>query len=372
VVLYSRVTRAVNTLGSIRQDPRFHKGGTGFGANLAAVRLIPVHRRLLTQFGDRMTVLAFDVGGTRVKAALVADGRLLSPVVTTESCCDGAGDDLLARVVALGRELTTATRAEAVGVSIRGVVDTHAGVLVDVNPPLTALIGKPLGDHLARELGAPAVLDNDARMHALGELHYGLARSAENLVCVTLGTGVGTGVIVGRRLLRGRRGVGGILGGHFTVDVDGPRCGCGNTGCLETLIGAPAFTAGVDVALRAGRGSVLREALSPERIFAAADAGDALAADAVARFTQVLGCGVVNMIHAYDPDIVVIGGGLSRSSRSFLPQVRAYVNEHAWTQPRGRVPVEVSELGDGAALLGAAVLAAQAVDDWHAVRKETN
>jgi glucokinase len=312
-----------------------------------------------------VTVLAFDIGGSRVKAALVAGGSVVSDVVTADSKCEEDADDLLARVVALGRELTTSTRAEAVGVSIRGVVDTQAGALVDVNPPLVSLIGRPLRDDLAREFGAPVVLENDARMQALGEMRYGVAQSAENLVCVTLGTGVGTGVVVRRRLLRGPRGVWGILSGHFTVDVDGVLCGCGNIGCLETLIGAEAFTAGVAAALHGGQHSLLCEdGLSPEAIFLAAAASDAVAERAVARFTQVLGCGVVTMVHAYDPEVVVIGGGLSGSAEYFLPQLRAYVNEHAWTQPKGRVQVEVSQLGERAALLGAAVLATETVVAW--------
>jgi glucokinase len=312
-----------------------------------------------------MTVLAFDIGGTRVKAAVVEDGRVVPPVATIQSSCGETGEDLLERVVALGRRLVSSRPAQAVALSVRGVVDAERRVVVDVNPPLAALIGKPLGDLLAGELRVPATMDNDARMHALGEWCYGHAAGVDNLVCVTLGTGVGSGVVSGGRLLRGRRGVGGILSGHFTVDLDGPRCGCGNVGCLEALIGAEAFTARTAVALRAGaRSSLEPTGLSPEAIFAAARAGDPVAEGAVSRFTRILGAGLVTMVHAYDPDVIVIGGGLTGSADCFVEMLRTYVDEHAWTRPRGRVRIEVSKLGPEAALLGAAALATQTIVTW--------
>jgi glucokinase len=303
-----------------------------------------------------MSVLAFDIGGTRIKAGLVAAGRVssLTAVPTDRS---GVAATLLEQVVALGRSVAAGTPIEAVGVSVRGLVDPETGV-IDVNPPLDCLSGQPLAAVLASEFGVPVEVENDARMYALGELHHGAARGVANLVCLTLGTGVGVGVAVGGRMLRGERGVWGILGGHFTVSVDGPRCSCGNIGCLEALIGAHAFTADAVRRLRTGVASTLDEQhLDPAAIFAAAAAGDAIATETVERLATVLGCGVVTLIHAYDPDLVVIGGGLSGSAAQFMPQLRDYVREHAWTSPKGRVRVEVSELGDSAPLLGAAELA---------------
>ena len=305
-----------------------------------------------------MPILAYDIGGTRVKAALVVSGHLSGPVARAETARDGGPEQLFGQIVSLGRTVRGSAHLDAAGISIRGVVDAEAGVVLALNPPLDWLVGEPMADRVANELGVPVVIENDARMYALGELQQGAARGVANFVCLTLGTGVGCGVVVGRRLLQGPRGVGGILAGHLTVDVDGPLCTCGNLGCLEALINAQALTASVEAQLRAGQVSSLRlEGLSPPYIFEAAGAGDALAVQALSRFTHVLGCGVVNVIHAYDPDLVVIGGGLSGSSSYFLPELRAYVAEHAWTQPKGRVRIVVSELGDAAALVGVAALA---------------
>jgi glucokinase len=232
-----------------------------------------------------------------------------------------------------------------------------------VNAPLDVLSGELLADRLAQALGAPVRIENDARMYALGELRHGAGSGAKNLVCLTLGTGIGVGVVIDDRLLNGGRGVLGILAGHITVDVDGPPCTCGSIGCLEALIGSQGLVADARARAREHPGSRLgSDVLDPEKIFAAAAEGDAAAAGTVERFTRVLACGVVSLIHVYDPDVVVVGGGLSASAPQFLEHVQRFADEHAWTQPKARVRIVASTLGDSAALLGAAELAAGACE----------
>ena len=306
-----------------------------------------------------MTVLVFDVGGTRVKGGVAGPEGISS--VTTVLTDASSADALVAQMAGLGRQLLQGTRPSAVGVSVKGIVDPRRGTLVDVNAPLEHLSDEPLAEQLAGALDAPVRIENDARMHALGELHHGAGRGAENLVCLTLGTGIGVGVVVEGRLLRGSRGVLGILAGHITIDVDGPQCTCGSVGCLEALIGSHGLVADARARSREHHGSRLAaDALDPERIFAAAAEGDSAAVATVERFTHVLACGVVSLIHVYDPDVVVIGGGLSTSASQFLDHVQRFADEHAWTQPKGRVRVAASTLGDTAALLGAAELATAA------------
>jgi glucokinase len=303
------------------------------------------------------TVLAYDIGGSRIKAGLVAAGRLSS--MTAVDTADSTSTGIVDQLIALGRTLAGPSPLEAVGVSVRGIIDPQSGELVDVNPPLRCLVGAPVAARLGAAFAAPVVVENDSRMYALGELRHGAGRGVENMVAVTLGTGIGVGVAIGGRMLRGRRGVLGILGGHFTVDVGGPPCTCGNRGCVETLIGARALVDYAAERLRAGVSSMLTpEKLQPVEIFAAANRGDRVGTATVERFTTVLGCAVVTLIHAYDPDVVVIGGGLSESGAQFLPSVREYVDVHAWTRPKGRVRLETAELGDSAALLGVAELVA--------------
>jgi glucokinase len=303
------------------------------------------------------TIAAFDVGGTRIKAGIVHNVSV--PLLKTATM-DGdlQANEAFARIVALGRQLLEQHDVTAIGICIRGIVDSQSGVLLEVNGPLSGLNGQPLVQMLANEFGYPTVMENDARMYALGEWLYGAGQGYQNMVCITLGTGVGSGVVLGGHLLRGSRHVAGILGGHLTVEADGPLCTCGNAGCLEALIGTSALIRRVTKALATGRPSLLRaEPLTPRLIFEAAAAGDLLAQEVVQYFAEKLGVGIVTMIHAYDPDIVVLGGGLARSSVLFLPMVQAYVNEHAWTIPRGRVPIIPATLDDSAALLGIAAFA---------------
>lgn len=306
-------------------------------------------------------VLAFDLGGTRLKAGIV-QGGVADPLLV-EPIAGLAGDALLRLVAVVGRRLMDRHDPVAVGLAIRGIVDPVAGVLRDVNEALTALIGLPLGEILAGEFGRQACVENDARMYALGELTYGAGTGCRDLICLTLGTGIGSGVALGGRMLCGPRGVGGILAGHLTIQAGGPACTCGNIGCLEALIGAAAFVRAAHEALDiaafgSGRPSALRrEGLDPRAIFAAAGEGDDLACAMADRFAAYLGAGVVTMIHAYDPELVVLGGGMIGGAECFLPAVQAYVERHAWTLPRGRVPVVPAALGDAAALIGVATLA---------------
>jgi glucokinase len=303
-----------------------------------------------------MTVLVFDVGGTRLKAGLATPGGIAS---LTSVPTDAASlDALVAQMATVGRKLLRAKRPRAVGVSIKGIVDSDRGLLVEANAPFVRLRGAPLAERLAEELGAPVRIDNDARMYALGELRHGAGRGVENLVCLTLGTGIGVGVVIDGRLLRGKRGVLGILAGHITIDADGPPCTCGSVGCLEALVGSHGLVSDAQARARRHPESPLASvSLDPEAIFAAAADGDTAAVATVERFTHHLACGVVSLIHVYDPDVVVIGGGLSASAPQFLSNVQRFADEHAWTQPKGRVQIAASRLGDTAGLLGAAELA---------------
>lgn len=302
-------------------------------------------------------ILAFDVGGTRIKAGLVRGAEIVelhvAPLDNTE-----AAPDLVRMLVELGNRVRADIPVQAIGVSMKGFVDPQQGVLLDVNETWAHLIGKPFARQLSQAFGLPVFIENDARMYTVGEMLYGAGRAEENLLCLTLGTGIGSGVALQRRVLRGPRGFSGILGGHITVQVDGPRCTCGNLGCLEAFIGTAPLTRKAAQLALAQYGNVPEQAaLTPRSVFAAASAGDPLACEVVAYFTRYLEAGLVSLIHAHDPDLVVLGGGMAAAAAQFLPAVQSYIAEHTWTLPRGRVRVVKAELGDTAALLGIAALA---------------
>jgi glucokinase len=221
---------------------------------------------------------------------------------------------------------------------------------------LSDLIGKPFALYLSQAFQLPVFVENDARMYTVGEMLYGAGRQIDNLFCLTLGTGIGCGVTLQRRVMRGARGLFGTMGGHITVQVDGPRCTCGNIGCLEAMIGtAPLLKKATE--LYAASGIPVKVGMTPQDIFTAAFDGDEVACEVVAYFAHYLSAGIVSLIHAYDPDTVVLGGGIAGSWRQFLPAVQQYVDEHTWTYPQGRVSINVAALGDSAALVGVAALA---------------
>lgn len=279
-------------------------------------------------------MLAFDLGGTRLKAGLVTAERverLLAPELERH-------DDVTAvvtQMVEAGRALSAGRPVLAVGAAVKGIVHGPTGRVLEVNEPLRALSGCDLGAELQSAFGVPVAIENDARLFTYGELAYGAGRGVPNLVGVTLGTGVGVGVAIGGSLLSGDRGVLGILAGHLSIDWQGPECDCGSRGCLEL------YVAGSRVA----------------RMLAAKPVDG----DELERFTRALAIGIVNLVHAYDPDVVVIGGGLAHAAGLYLQGLREEVARRAWTIPRGRVRIEVSQLGEEAALLGAAALARRAL-----------
>lgn len=306
--------------------------------------------------------LTYDVGGTRLKSGIVdRDGHILARrVIPTEGAC--GADVLLARMIALGRDLMAETsewgHLEGVGVAFTGVIDPDAGRVLLLNGKIPDIEGVEVGPRLAAAFGVPASVDNDTRVYTVGEWRYGAARGFANVVGVTVGTGIGSGVVLDGRLLHTGGMVGGLLGGHLTVDVHGPLCSCGNRGCLETLASVPALVGAVRDHLARGCASTLRDQseVAAEQIVQAVTAGDALATFLFERWIAYLGAGLVSLIHAYDPDVLVIGGGIMRAGDVVLAPLRAYVARHAWTYPKGRVQLCASALGDDAALIGGAAL----------------
>jgi glucokinase len=165
-------------------------------------------------------------------------------------------------------------------------------------------------------------------------------------------------VILDGRPLQSGHGTAGILGGHVIVQVGGRPCTCGGEGCLEAYIGTEGILQTAREAMDLGGSPALRqETLTPKAVFDAAAAGDGAAQDVVQQFATYLGAGIVTLIHVFDPDVVVVGGGIAHASSLFLPEVQTYVDSHAWTLPRARVRILPAVLGDAAALVGAAELA---------------
>jgi len=285
--------------------------------------------------------LGVDVGGTKVAVAAVEGGEarhaVEHPTVldSTEALLDG--------IESAVREVTAqAGEPEAIGIGVPSQVEWATGaVLASVNIPLT---GVPLRAELAARFGVPVYVDNDASCAALAEAD---AIGARELVMLTLGTGVGGGIVSGGRIFRGAHGLGGELG-HVVVEADGPECpggGCPSRGCLEALCSGTALER---AAGRKGRDVV-----------AAARDGDAEARGHLDRLGRYLGIGISNMVNAFQPEFVVIGGGLSAAADLFLETAIAEAGSRALPSLWERATVQVAEGGNAAGVIGAGLLALQ-------------
>jgi len=308
--------------------------------------------------------IGLDVGGTKVlgvavdprdPATVLAEGR-----VPTPDGGDGLVDTLLELVASLG------PAPSSIGVGVPGLVD-RSGTL-HMGPHLRRMHEVPLARLLSERSGLPAVVDNDANCHALAELAGGAAVGSLEALVVTLGTGIGAGIISGGGLLRGAHGFAGEPG-HMVVDTNGPPCPCGKRGCWERFASgtglarlardaADAGRLGAAVALAGGDPEDVRG----EHVTATARAGDAQSQSVLDELAHWIALGLANLVNILDPAVIVIGGGLVEAADLLLPEVRTRFADLVMAGAvRPEVPIVPAQLGERAGAIGAALLA---VPDW--------
>jgi glucokinase len=237
-----------------------------------------------------------------------------------------------------------------------GLADARIGRVISTNKKYDDAPEIDFRSWSRKEFGLPFAIENDARMALLGERHVGAARGCDNLVMITLGTGIGGAAMIEGKLLRGKHAQAGCLGGHLPAKVGGRICTCGAVGCME----AEASGWALPIMAKEWNGFRESELARRERIdfravFALAQAGDRVATEVRDYCLQVWATASVGLIHAYDPEIIVIGGGVMRSAGVILPYIQKFVHDHAWT-PWGKVRIVAAELGNNAGLFGAVPL----------------
>jgi glucokinase len=294
-----------------------------------------------------MLVVGVDVGGTKIAAALVARNGSTSAARTLPTPTDGgAALDAVGRIV---RDVAEAAHGAlgAVGVGLPSLIDSVTGrVRMSANIDLAEV---DVAAELGRRVAVPVAVDNDANVAALAEHRVGAGAGRGDLVMLTVGTGVGGGVVAGGRLVRGGRGTGAELG-HMVIQADGPPCqrNCPNRGCLETLVSGTAIardagTAAEDVVERAVR-------------------GDAAARAVIERAGRFLGVGIANLANIFNPDVVVVGGGVAAGAGELLlAPARAEYRARA-LGPNAQADVLAAALGPAAGAVGAGLLAWDAID----------
>ncbi len=286
-------------------------------------------------------ITCIDVGGTFIKAGNVVNGKVRHEIKIETGEPGMLTRTLLQIIVELG--------GEAVGIGMAGLVDADGTISSPPNFP--GIESLPLKEILQEELNIPVFVDNDANMAALGEHRYGAGRGIKNLIMLTLGTGVGGGIIINDKIYHGRGYAGEV--GHITIDPNGPLCLCGNYGCLESYIGADRITErareyvrmGVETRLRSYAGKITPEIIEDE-----AYKGDHVAMDIVAEMAKFLGIAISNYCAILDPERVIIGGGLSKMGDILLSGVKREVARRLYS--RKDIDIVFSELGDRAGILG--------------------
>lgn len=308
-----------------------------------------------------MTILACDVGGTRIKLGLVRGARLLAQSEIDAEANKGLAS-ALKRIAKVVRPLCRKAGIEAqalggFGLSFPGIIEPRTGKI------LSTPAGKfddaknlKVPQIVERLLGVPTRICNDANAALAGEWHFGAARGSRSAVMMTLGTGIGASAIIDGVPLRGQHGQAGCLGGHLTANLDGQICLCGNIGCAESEASTWALPAQTRAHPNFATSRLAREkTIDYAAVFRAAAQGDKVAAELRDHSIRVWSIALVNLIHAYDPECAVIGGGIMRSGAIILPRLRRYVSKHAWT-PWGKVKIKPAALGNNAGMFGVASL----------------
>jgi glucokinase len=307
-----------------------------------------------------LNAIALDLGGSHAVCAVVSREKVIAA-----KRFDLEGKAGLARWLPAFAE-SARQLAQGARMSLGDFAGCAVSICASVDPStkkVTHTFGKyddattlDLADWSRTALGLPLAIENDSCMALLGERAAGAARGCDNLVMFTLGTGIGGAAMVGGQLLRGRHAQAGNLLGHTMVNYRGRPCICGAIGCME----AEASTWSLPAIVReiaAGRESLLQAATAPNfcAVFDLAREGDAVAREVRDHCVGIWAAGALTNIHAFDPELVVFGGGVMRSGDEILPAIQAYIDRHAFAR-RWRVEVRAAELGDHAALLGAVPL----------------
>ncbi len=312
--------------------------------------------------------IGLDLGGTSIKAGVVDQrGQILAQQSAATHGAQGPEPVIqtmagLARAVASQAKLDI-DQIQAVGIGSPGPIDFDRGVLVSA-PNLPAFKQVPIRGRIAQATGRPTVLENDANAAALAVYWVGVGKdpAVRDLVVLTLGTGVGGGVIVDGRVVHGGFHLAGEVG-HMIVDPNGRRCGCGQRGCLETYASASHMVGRAMDAIHAGQPSTLNASTTSGRsitakdIFQAAKAGDSLASQIVDQAAQYLGIACVNLCRLLDPQMVVLAGGMVLAGDYLTDRVRSAFEAHDWAMAGRRVRIMPAQLGSDAGLIGAAAVA---------------
>jgi glucokinase len=330
-----------------------------------------------------MDIIGIDLGGTKILGVRSDEHGNIAADITLPTGAEDGLEAVVDRIAAMIRELIPPEGVDAIGVGAPGPINPYKGELYD--PPnlpgwVTVPLGRMLQERLQLPENVPVVLANDANAAALGEYKFGagsqknLGRQIRHLVYLTVSTGVGGGVVTDGKLLLGATGMAAELG-HIVIDLNGPRCNCGNTGCLEAMASGTALGREAAMAVASGRKTKMAELaggnpsqVTSKTVVEAAQSGDPAALELMEREGMLIGVGVVNCIHSFNPELVVIGGGVSNAGELLFKPVRETVMARIMRGYKGTFDIVPATLGSEVGGLGAVAVALEVTSSRFQVR----
>ncbi len=311
--------------------------------------------------------LGIDLGGTKIIAGLVErSGRILAKEYRETQAAQGPAsvfDRLIeATTTVLASQSIDLSEVNAIGVAAAGPIDAASGT-VTAPPNLPGWHDVPLARLIQNRVSLPTYLENDAASAALAEFTFGAGRGCQHMIYVTASTGIGGGFVLNGRLYQGAAGAAGEIG-HMTLLPNGPLCGCGNRGCLEALASGTAIARDARERVSRGVPTLIAELvngdltkISAKVVAQAADEGDIEAQEILQEAMEYLGVGVANLVNLFNPEIIVIGGGLTNMGERLFDTVRRVIDRRAFPISAHTVEVRPAQLGSDVGLLGAAAVA---------------
>lgn len=311
--------------------------------------------------------IGIDVGGTNVKIALVDEkGKIIysnSVPTYAKMGYEYTVNNIKQAIRDLMKETnTTEKNIEGIGFDFPGQVDCKTGV-VKLAPNIPGWVNVPIAQMIEEEFHIPTRIDNDVRCAALGELKFGAGKGCENFVCITVGTGIGSGLVINGKVVRGASNAAGEIG-HIKLQMtNGPICGCGDTGCLEAFASGPSIIAMAQDYIKGGKSTKFREMaaaeggeITPYMVAKAAEEGDPVAKRIFEIVGEYIGIGLTSVINLLNPEKVIIGGGVAEAGELLLEPIRRTVKERAMVVAGEAVEIVPAQLGNSAGVIGASML----------------
>lgn len=316
--------------------------------------------------------IGVDLGGTNIKASVFGTGYEKLAESRTPTQAHLGPEAVLRRMLEtvaglLEKEQIQSSLVQCLGIGVPGLLDVEQGVS-KFSPNFPGWSDVPVARWFRERLHIPTFIDNDVRVNLYGEWRYGAAKGKKNVVLLTLGTGLGAGVVMDGRMLYGATGSAGEIG-HMNIRRAGRPCRCGSSGCLGRYVSALGMVQTLKDKLQAGAQSVVTQwvkddydKITAKMISDAYDTGDPAAIETLRETGEFLGYGLVNVINLYNPEMVVIGGGMSAAGERLLAPARNIVHARALKLSQAACSIVTAEMGDAAGMLGAAIYARERME----------